>query len=88
MMSRKIVLADDHKIVRDGLCGLLEKEFDLDVVAEAEDDRKAVELVREHGPDAQFERHRCHAADSRRCAGHRGDRFVHALPRTVCRAHA
>ncbi len=50
-MSQKIVLADDHKIVRDGLRGLLEKEIDLNVVAEADDGRKAVELVREHHPD-------------------------------------
>ena len=50
-MSRKVLLADDHQIVRDGLRGLLEKEIDLKVVAEAEDGRKAVELVRQHSPD-------------------------------------
>ena len=50
-MSRSIILADDHKIVRDGLRGLLEKEIDLKVVAEASDGREAVDLVQELRPD-------------------------------------
>ncbi len=50
-MSRTIILADDHKIVRDGLKGLLEKEIDLRVVATAADGREAVELVQRHKPD-------------------------------------
>jgi len=50
-MSLKILLADDHKIVRDGLRSLIEKEPGMRVVAEAEDGRTAVSLAREHTPD-------------------------------------
>jgi DNA-binding NarL/FixJ family response regulator len=44
-MSIRIVLADDHKIMRDGLRSLIEKEGDMKVVAEAEDGREAVRLA-------------------------------------------
>jgi DNA-binding NarL/FixJ family response regulator len=47
----KIILADDHKIVRQGLRTLLEKETDLQVVAEADDGRMAVRLARELSPE-------------------------------------
>ncbi|MHC4265145.1 MAG: response regulator [Planctomycetota bacterium] len=50
-MSIKILIADDHKITREGLRSLLEKEDDMEVVAEAEDGRDAVKLVREIEPD-------------------------------------
>jgi DNA-binding NarL/FixJ family response regulator len=50
-MSIKILLADDHGIVREGLRFLLEKEADIKVVGEAEDGLKAIELVRELLPD-------------------------------------
>lgn len=50
-MSIKILLADDHKITRQGLRSLLEKESDMEVVAEAEEGRTAVCLVRELLPD-------------------------------------
>ena len=50
-MSIKILLADDHKIVRDGLRALLEREQDLDVLAEAADGQEAVEMARELQPD-------------------------------------
>ena len=46
-MRIKIILADDHQIVRQGLRTLLEKEPDMEVVAEAEDGRSAVRLIRE-----------------------------------------
>ncbi len=49
-MPTKIILADDHKIVRQGLRTLLEQEQDLEVVAEAEDGRMAVRLARELSP--------------------------------------
>ncbi|MBM4273362.1 MAG: response regulator transcription factor [Deltaproteobacteria bacterium] len=49
-MSIKIIIADDHQIVRQGLRTLLEKEPDLEVVAEAEDGRKTVSLVEEMHP--------------------------------------
>ena len=50
-MSIKILLVDDHAIVRQGLHSLLEKEPDIEVVGEAEDGRKALELTRELLPD-------------------------------------
>jgi len=50
-MSLRLLIADDHKIVRDGLRALLEKQKDLEVIAEAENGRKAVRLARELSPD-------------------------------------
>lgn len=41
----RILLADDHGIVRQGTRSLLEKESDLEVVGEAEDGRTAVEMA-------------------------------------------
>lgn len=50
-MSVRILLADDHAIVRQGLHSLLENEADMEVVGEAKDGRKALNLVRELAPD-------------------------------------
>jgi DNA-binding NarL/FixJ family response regulator len=47
----RIVLADDHKILRLGIRGLLESEPTFKVVAEAEDGRTAVKLCRDLAPD-------------------------------------
>jgi two-component system response regulator NreC len=47
----RIVLADDHTIIRSGLRLLLERQPDFKVVAEAEDGRQAVQLVAKHHPD-------------------------------------
>ena len=49
-MGITILLADDHKILRQGLRTLLAKEMDMEVLAEAEDGRQAVRLVRELSP--------------------------------------
>ena len=49
-MGITIIIADDHQILRQGLKTLLEKEPDMEVVAEAEDGRKTVTLVREFTP--------------------------------------
>lgn len=50
-MAISIILADDHAIMRTGLRVILESQFDLNVVAEAENGREAVQLVDEHQPD-------------------------------------
>ena len=50
-MSIRILLADDHKITRQGLRSLLEKQQDMEVVAEAENGRIAVRLAGEIAPD-------------------------------------
>ncbi len=50
-MSIKIILADDHKIVREGLRTLLEKQPEMEVVGEAENGRKTVQLVQELLPN-------------------------------------
>jgi DNA-binding NarL/FixJ family response regulator len=47
----KVLLADDHKIVRDGLRNLLEKDQDIEVAGEAEDGREALQLARKLSPD-------------------------------------
>jgi two-component system, NarL family, response regulator NreC len=47
----KIILADDHQIVRHGLRSLLAAEPDMEVVAEADNGRAVVKLVQEHSPE-------------------------------------
>ncbi|MBA2246948.1 MAG: response regulator transcription factor [Chloroflexia bacterium] len=46
----RILLADDHGIVRAGLRALLETQADMRVVAEAQDGPSAIRLTREHEP--------------------------------------
>ncbi len=50
-MTIKIILADDHRIIREGLRALLEKEHGVEVIAEAADGRTTVKLCRELVPD-------------------------------------
>jgi DNA-binding NarL/FixJ family response regulator len=50
-MAITVLLADDHRIVREGLRALLEKHDDIQVVGEAEDGRVAVNLAKELEPD-------------------------------------
>jgi len=51
MRKIRIVLADDHKLMRSGLRVLLEQQPDLTVVGEASDGREAVALVASQRPD-------------------------------------
>ncbi|MBA4417055.1 MAG: DNA-binding response regulator [Syntrophus sp. (in: bacteria)] len=44
-MITKILLADDHKIIREGLRSLLEKQPDMEVIAEAQDGLTTVRLA-------------------------------------------
>jgi DNA-binding NarL/FixJ family response regulator len=50
-MSVRILLADDHKITRQGLHSLLEENPDTEVIAEAENGRGAVRMAQELRPD-------------------------------------
>jgi DNA-binding NarL/FixJ family response regulator len=50
-MTIRIVLADDHALVRAGIRALIERIPGLEVVAEAADGREAVALVAEHRPE-------------------------------------
>ncbi len=49
-MSIRILLADDHKIVRDGLRTLIEKEAGMEVIGEAENGRKALKMAQKIRP--------------------------------------
>jgi two-component system, NarL family, response regulator NreC len=50
-LNIRILIADDHSIVRDGLKALIEKETGLEVIAEATNGFEAIELVKKHAPD-------------------------------------
>lgn len=50
-MNIRIVLADDHAMFLSGLRALLEKQRDLEVIAEVRDGQEAVKVAREKKPD-------------------------------------
>ncbi len=47
----RILIGDDHSVVREGLVSLVKRKSDMVVVAEASNGREAVELWKEHRPD-------------------------------------
>lgn len=47
----RVLLADDHPVVRAGLAAVIAQQADLEPVAEAENGARAVALYREHRPD-------------------------------------
>ena len=47
----RVLIADDHTIVRQGLVSLLQQESDLSVVAQANNGQEAVKLFGQHRPD-------------------------------------
>jgi DNA-binding NarL/FixJ family response regulator len=51
MSAIRVLLADDHTLVRAGIRSLLQKLQDVEVVAEAENGREALSLIGEHQPD-------------------------------------
>ena len=51
MSKIRIVLADDHVLVRDGIKALLEDETDIDIIDEASDGLEALEVVKRTEPD-------------------------------------
>jgi NarL family two-component system response regulator LiaR len=50
-MTIRVVIADDHRVVRDGLCYLLGQEPDVEVAGEAGDGRQTVDVVAATRPD-------------------------------------
>src|ERR1041385_4180988 len=47
----RILIAEDHTVVRDGLVAIIKQEQDMDVLAETGDGQQAVELWKQHRPD-------------------------------------
>ncbi|SRR5258707_7334333 len=57
----RIVIVDDHPIVREGFGSMIATEPDMAVVAEARDGQEAIRLFRQHRPDVTLmdPRERC-----------------------------
>jgi DNA-binding NarL/FixJ family response regulator len=47
----RVLAADDHEIVRDGIASLIGTQSDMQLIAEASDGREAIEQFRKHLPD-------------------------------------
>ncbi len=50
-MKTKILLVDDHKILRDGICSIVKGYPDMEVIGEAANGKEALQLVEELSPD-------------------------------------
>lgn len=50
-MAVRILLVDDHQIMREGLRALLEKQSDMEVIDEAQNGKEAIKLARQLKPD-------------------------------------
>jgi two-component system response regulator NreC len=50
-MKTRVLIVDDHRILRDGLKLVINHQSDMEVVGEAEDGEKAIALTRELLPD-------------------------------------
>jgi len=50
-MKTKILLVDDHQILRDGICSMFSGHKDIEVIGEAPDGRTAIKLVEQLKPD-------------------------------------
>jgi two-component system response regulator NreC len=51
LKKKRVVIAEDHKILRQGLCSLLSTSNELEVVGEAGDGMSAIRTIRETDPD-------------------------------------
>jgi DNA-binding NarL/FixJ family response regulator len=51
MSKQKVLIVDDHPILRKGLAMLINQEADLIVIAEADNAQKALEMIDKHKPD-------------------------------------
>ena len=54
MLKIRVLVVDDHTIVRDGICALLRLAGDIEVVGEAANGREALEKVRKLMPDVML----------------------------------
>jgi DNA-binding NarL/FixJ family response regulator len=59
MQKIRVLVADDHTIVRDGICALLALAGDIEVVGEATNGKEAVEKVKELAYARNFRGQRC-----------------------------
>jgi DNA-binding NarL/FixJ family response regulator len=50
-MKIKLIIADDHTVLREGLCELLEKKGDYQVIGQAADGRQLLKMLAESSPD-------------------------------------
>jgi DNA-binding NarL/FixJ family response regulator len=50
-MAIRILLVDDHEIMREGMCALLRKHPEFEVVGQAADGRRALDLTQQLDPD-------------------------------------
>jgi two-component system response regulator NreC len=50
-MMVQILIADDHKLMREGLSSLLGRQPDIQVVAQANNGREAIQMTERHSPD-------------------------------------
>jgi len=50
-MTLRVIIADDHRMLRELLCGLLEREADMEVVGSAANGRELIAQVRDRSPD-------------------------------------
>src|SRR5262245_38431217 len=51
MLSIRVILADDHAVVRKGIRDFLEEDGDIQVIAEAADGAQAKQLIQTQQPD-------------------------------------
>jgi len=66
-MTIRIVIADDHKVVRRGLRMFLELDPEMVVVGEAADGAEAVRLAQQLQPDIVLMAYRCDSDEKIRC---------------------
>lgn len=50
-MTIRVIIADDHRCMREGLAALLDRESDIEVIAQAHDGMELVRLARDGQPD-------------------------------------
>ena len=50
-MTTRIILADDHEVLREGLCSLFRSQQNIEIVGQAGDGRTAIQLAKELSPD-------------------------------------